>query len=195
MNREARRFCVLLTAAMFVGVAGCAHKPAYSEMDGNRAATNQNQKQPGEGQSTAATPSATEPPSKEAASSTPAPTQPAQFKNPSFLDQTTGGVRDLPSYPRAYRVSAQIGPMQGMDTMSLALQTNEPMDKITAFYEQVIKANKWTVTDKVIDPEFSEWNLKKGDAHAGKVQVKKDPKTSVMNIIIVRTEKLEATSK
>ena len=36
------------------------------------------------------------------------------------------------------------------------------MDKIAAFFERVTKENKWTVINKIIDPEFSEWNLKKG---------------------------------
>jgi len=69
------------------------------------------------------------------------------------------------------------------------------MEKITAFYEQVIKANKWTVVDKLIDPELSEWVLKKGEENSAKVQVKKDLKTSTMNIVIVRGEKLEEPAK
>jgi hypothetical protein len=62
-------------------------------------------------------------------------------------------------------------------------------------YERVIKDNKWTVIDKVIDPEFSEWSLKKGEGGSAKVQVKKDQQTSAMNILIVRGEKLEEPGK
>ncbi len=89
----------------------------------------------------------------------------------------------------------QIGPMQGMNTMSLGFTTRDPMDKITAFFERVIKENKWTVADKVIDPEFSEWTLNKGEDNNAKVQVKKDQQTGALGIVIVRSEKLVAPSK
>lgn len=189
MNKEARLLCLSLAAALIAGLAGCAHRPAYSEMDANRASRNQN-----EGQATASTPAAAEPAASEAAQPAPAP-PPAAFKSPSFLDQAKGGIKDLPAYPNANRVSAQLGPMQGLNTMSLGFTTNDPMDKITAFFERAIKDNKWTVIDKIIDPEFSEWTLKKGEDNSAKVQVKKDQKTSALNIVMVRTEKLEAPSK
>jgi hypothetical protein len=69
------------------------------------------------------------------------------------------------------------------------------MERITAFYEQAIKANAWTVTNKIVDSEFAEWNLKKSGDHVARVQVKKDLKTNAMNIVIVRTEKLPETAK
>jgi len=192
MNKEARLLCLLLTAAVIAGLAGCAHKPAYSEMDANRSSRNQNQN--AGAQATASTPAAAEPPAPEAAQPAPA-SPPAAFKSPSFLDQASGGIRDLPAYPNAYRISVQLGPMQGLNTMSLGFTTTDSMDKIAAFYEKVIKDNKWTVIDKLIDPEFSEWSLKKGEDHNAKVQVKKDQQTSALNIVMVRTEKLEAPSK
>ena len=79
--------------------------------------------------------------------------------------------------------------------MSLGFTTTDPMDKITAFFERVIKDNKWTVIDKIIDPEFSEWTLKKGEDNSAKVQVKKDQQTGALNIVMVRGEKLDAASK
>jgi hypothetical protein len=79
--------------------------------------------------------------------------------------------------------------------MSLGLRSGDPMDKITAFYERAIKENKWTVIDKIIDPEFSEWSLKKGDEQSAKVQVKKDEQTGAMIIVIVRGEKMDGASK
>jgi len=79
--------------------------------------------------------------------------------------------------------------------MSVGFTTTDAMDKITAFFERVIKENKWIVADKIIDPEFSEWTLKKGEDNDAKVQVKKDQKTGAMGIVIVRSEKLEAPSK
>jgi hypothetical protein len=192
MNKEARLLCLSLAAAVIAGLAGCAHKPVYSEMDANRTSRNQNQN--ADGQATAPTPAAAEALAPEAAQQAPAP-PPAAFKSPSFLDQAKGGIKDLPAYPNAYRVNVRIGPMEGVNTMSLAFTTTDPMDKIAAFYEKVIKDNKWTVIDKIIDPEFSEWTLKKGKDNSAKVQVKKDQQTSALNIVMVRGEKLEAPSK
>lgn len=192
INKAARFVCVWLTAVVIGVLAGCVHKPAYSEMDANRTASTQNNNQPVNAEEPAATPNSAEPAAPPAPSAPPTPS----IKNPSFLDQASGEIKDLPSYPRAYRVSARIGPMQGVNSMSLGLRTGDPMDKITAFYEKVIKDNKWTVTDKIIDPELSEWSLKKGESNSAKVQVKKDEQqTSIMNIIIVRAEKMEEPAK
>ena len=68
------------------------------------------------------------------------------------------------------------------------------MDKIAEFYERIIKENKWTVVDKVRDPEFSEWTLTKGNDNSAKVQVKKDQQSAALDIIIVRGEKLPGAS-
>ena len=87
-------------------------------------------------------------------------------------------------------MNVQFGPVEGVNTMALGLRTKDSMDKITAFYDQVIKANKWTIVDKLKDPELSEWNLKKGEENSAKVQVKKDLASGTMNIVIVRGEKL-----
>jgi hypothetical protein len=198
MSREARFFCVCLMATIITVATGCSHKPAYSELDANRGSVNRNQSPSNASQATTPSPSS-QPSSTEPAAPSPessaAPPTTAPPKRPSFFDEAKGSVRDLPDYPGAQRVSVQIGPLQGINTMSLGLRTKDSMDKITAFYEQVIKANKWTVVDKLIDPELSEWSLKKGEDNSAKVQVKKDLKTSTMTIVIVRGEKLEESAK
>jgi hypothetical protein len=193
MNKEARLLFLSLAVVVSAALEACAHKPAYSEMDANRTSRNQNQNQNNEGQATASTPLAVEPP----VAAEPAPGRPPApaLKSPSFMDQAKGDIKDLPSYPRAYRVNIQIGPIQGVNTILLTLKTTDPMDKITAFYERVIKDNKWTVIDKIIDPEFSEWSLKKGEDNSAKVQVKKDQQTRAMNILMIRGEKLEGPTK
>jgi hypothetical protein len=101
-----------------------------------------------------------------------------------------GEAKDLPNYPQAVMKSIQFGPIQGTDTLSLVLETRDPMDKIAAFYDKVIKSNGWTVDSKTFDPEFAEWNLRKPFDNEGKVQVKRDPRTNAMNIVIARTEKI-----
>jgi hypothetical protein len=69
------------------------------------------------------------------------------------------------------------------------------MDKIAAFFERVIKSNKWVVSNKLIDPDVSEWVLKKGEDDNAKVSVNKDSKTGHMTIFMVRSEKLEQPPK
>jgi hypothetical protein len=191
MKREVR-LLLLLTLAVIVTFA-CRHKPAYSEMDANKTARSENRNskiQPG------ATPStAVESPAPSPAQPAPSPPQVGSFKTPRFLDQTRGEIKDLPSYPRAQRINIQMGPNQGVNTLVLVLQTADSMDMVAAFYEGAIKNNHWTVINKTIDPEQSEWILKKGEENGAKVQVKKDPQTRRMNIIIFRGEKLEEPSK
>lgn len=190
MNKGARLLSLSLLAVLTAGFGGCARKPAYSEMDPNSSSRNANLNRNTEGQTSPSTlPSA----GTEAAQS--APATPAPFKSPTFVDQATGGITDLPTYPNARRLNIQLGPIQGLNTMSLAYGSSDPMDKITAFYDRVIKEKKWTVTSRVIDQDLSEWNLKKGEDNTAKVQVKKDEQTRGFVIVMVRTEKLDAPSK
>lgn len=194
MKNEVRFLCLSLLAAVVAGLGGCTHKPAYSEMDANKASRNQNQNQNQNAESRSAPPAP-------ASGAAPEPTAPAPppsalpLKSPLFFDQATGGIRDLPVYPNASRVSVQIGPVQDMNTMSIVLNTTDSMDKVAAFFERAIKDNKWTVLGKMVDQELSEWRLKKGEDNNAKVQVKKDETTKALNIIMVRAEKLEAPAK
>jgi hypothetical protein len=194
MKRELQLMCLVLVAVVFAGLFGCSHKPAYSEMDTNKSSRNQNQNQNQTSEGQAAAPVQPAPqPAADAAQT--APSTPAPFKTPTFLDQASGGIKDLPTYPNAARVSVQLGPIEGVNTMSLIYVTGDPMDKIAAFYTRVIKDQKWTVSDKILDPELSEWTLKKGEDNSAKVQVKKDQKTGAFNIVMVRGEQMQAPKK
>lgn len=183
MKKQALKLIGLLLAVTVI-CAACSHKPAYSDIDANRTPKNQN-----ESQSAAAPSGAGEPQTVAPSQPVPAPPPTPAFKTPSFINQATGEIKDLPSYPNSARIRAQIGPVQDANVASFVFLTRDPMDKITAFYEQVIKTNRWQVIDKIIDPELSEWNLRKGDDGA-KVQVKKDSQSGAMNIMLVRGEKL-----
>ena len=189
-KREGTLIGLLLTLAVIY--SGCRNKPAYNDIDANRTSRTQNQN--GETQPAIAPSGQGEPVTVAPTPPSPPPPQRPGFKSPSFLDQATGEIKDLPYYPRAVRVNAQIGPMQGVNMASFVFQTRDPMDKVTAFYEQAIKKNHWTVIEKKIDPELSEWNLQKGEDGA-KVQVKKDPQTGALNIMLVRGEKLVEQNK
>ena len=186
------RFLWVLLAAMIVASGACRHKPAYSDIDANKASRNQNQN--GESQASSAQPAPAESPAATAPQPSPAAPQRPSFQSPSFLDPTRGGIKDLPSYPNAQRVHVQIGVVQGVNTATLVFNTGDPMDRIAAFFDPAIKNNHWTVTEKMLDPELSEWTLEKGKDDSGKVRASKDQNGRI-SIIIIRGEKLQEPGK
>ena len=189
MNKELRLLCLLLACCVTLASAGCTHKPAYSDINTNKSSRGDSQKN--EGQAGAAQP-AVEPP---AASQPPVTPQAPAFKSPSFMDQASGKIKDLPNYPNARTVNVRIGPLQDANVAALVLETRDPMNNITAFYEKVIRDNHWTMVGKTIDPALSEWSLKKGEDDSARVQAKRDPQTGRVAITIVRGEKLSEGDK
>jgi hypothetical protein len=193
MNKNVRQLCLLLAAAaMVASAAACRHKPAYSDIDANRTATNQNQNS--EAQAGTA-PAGGESPAPPAAQPPSAPAQAPRHRTPSFIDPVKGDIKDLPNYPGAIRTNVRIGPVQEANVASFVLQTGDSMDQIRSFYERQIKSNHWTVIDKTIDPELCEWRLSRGQDDSAKVELKKDPKTGGITILLVRGEKLEGPDK
>lgn len=190
MSKEGRLLFSGLTLTLIAASWGCSHRPAYSDLDSNRSSRNQNQNSPV--QTAADAPPATEAP-QVSAPQTGQP-QAETVKPPSFMN-AAGAIKDLPSYPRAVRVNLQFGPIQEATVMALVLHTGDSMEKVQAFYTQAIKENQWTVTDKLLDPELSEWTLNKDERNSAKVQVKKDQKTGSLDISIVRAEKFAAPPK
>lgn len=186
MSRSVRTVFFSFAFAFIVACVGCSHKPAYSDIDANRTSRNQNQN--AETQASAQPPAGAEAPPASASQASPSQTE--AVKPPSFMT-ATGTIKDLPSYPRAVRVNVQFGPVQQATVMTLLLHTRDSMEKVQAFYTQAIKENKWTVTDKLLDQELSEWTLNKDERNNAKVQVKKDLKTGSLEIGIVRAEKFE----
>jgi hypothetical protein len=181
-----------LVIAAGLSAAACRpHAPAYKDVN-----TNQPAPQP-----SATSPATTnEPASAQSApagqASPAAPAQPQAFRLPSFMDAAKGCPVDLPNYPSGARMNLQYGPSQDLDTYSIALKTQDPMNKITAFYDQVVKSNGWTVTNRQVDPEYSEWVLKKKDDNEAKVTVQKDKQSNNTFIIVAaRTAKQSQTSQ
>ena len=184
MSKVLKQAGVLIAVCLIVTLGGCAHKPAYSDIDVNKNSRNQNNNE-------------TSPLAEALKEATPQPgpgAEPGKQKMPSFL-APNGSIKDLPAYPKAARVSVQIGPIQEAQVMMLQVQTSDPMEKVQAFYTQAIKENNWTLTDKLIDPEVSEWTLTKDERNNAKVQAKKDPKTGAIFISIVRAEKNAPVTK
>ncbi|MFP5261761.1 MAG: hypothetical protein ACLGJB_07625 [Blastocatellia bacterium] len=183
--------CAILVCIFGIGFTACGNRPAYSNINTSREVreANQNNGRPaGESAGRAADQTNTSAQPAEAQTQQPGQPQSQQFKPPKFM--ANGEAKDLPNYPQATMKSIQFGPVQGTDTMSLVLETRDSMDKIAAFYDKAIKSNGWTVDSKTFDPEFAEWNLRKPFDNEGKVQVKRDPRTRAMNIVIARTEKI-----
>ena len=189
MTNAARLQWVLLAALIAVSGA-CGHKPSYSDVDTNKNLRAQNQNSGG--QASAPQPAPAEPPAAPS-QPVPAPPQP-KFQSPSFLDPR-GQIKDFPFYPGAQRLNVQIGPVQGVNTASFVLASSDSMDKIAAFFDQAIKKNHWTVVDKVIDPDVSEWTLKKDEGDGLRVQVKKDSQLGRMKISIIRGETMREPGK
>lgn len=186
MSRTVRLLVFSFAFTSIVTCVGCSHKPAYSDLDANRNSRIQNQN--AETQASSQPPAGAEAPPASASQANPAQTD--AVKPPSFMT-ATGAIKDLPSYPRAARVNVQIGPVQQATVMTLLLHTRDSMEKVQAFYTQAIKENNWTVTDKLLDPELSQWTLNKDERNNAKVEVKKDLKTGSLDIAIVRAEKFE----
>jgi hypothetical protein len=187
MNSESRIACLALLGLVLTA-GGCKHKPPYSDIDTSRTkAENKNS----EAQASPAPPE-----SSPEVSPAPVPQgQPPRPKPPSFLDTTNGTIKDLPSYPAARRTNQIIGPAEGANATTIILETTDPMDRIAAFYDREIKKNKWVVVDKLIDPDVSNWILKKGTDDNAKVAVTRDSNTGRMSIVLVRSEKLEEPAK
>jgi len=173
MSKAIGMLLLLFAFVSIVVCGGCGHKPAYSDIDVNRNARNQN----------AGEQSGTQPP--------PA-SEPVRPKMPAFMSPN-GTIKDLPSYPRSTRVNVQIGPLQGQDTMTLNLRTRDSMENVQAFYEKAIKENQWTVVEKVLDPEMSVWTLKTDDDNSARVQAKKDPGRSIIDVFLIRAQKIADT--
>jgi hypothetical protein len=181
-------FSLLILALCLIPVA-CGHKKAaYSDIqtDKDGSAVNQNSNQ---GPPEASGQAPANPPAQEPQQPSPAAAQPAPFKAPEFFDIDTGQIKDIPTYPRATRVSVQYGPLQGTQSAMIILQTGDPVEKVAAFYDRAIKTNGWKVVSDQRDKDILKIELQKGDRGEGLVRVIKDEKTGVVNIGLSRIEK------
>jgi len=182
-----------LVLAVGLSATACGpHTPAYKDINTNQpakavpqsSATSNDPAPVSAGNATVGEPS---PPAK--------PQSPA-FRLPPFMDAAKGYPKDLPNYPQATTINIQYGPYQDTDVFSIALHTRDPMDKIVVFYDNVFKTNGWTVANRLVDPEYSEWVLKKKEGDEAKVTVQKDKQSSGgFGIAVARTAKQPQTSQ
>jgi hypothetical protein len=179
--------CLALALGLSAAACGPRH-PAYRDINTNQSAPAVNQ---------APDSSTLAPPANNNASPAipagPAAAQPAAIKMPAFMDAAKGSPKDLPNYPGAAIVNIQYGPQQDTEIFSVAMQTGDPMDKIAAFYDKIVKSNGWDVTQRQVDPEYAEWTMKKNTSDEAKVVVQKPkqgPRQGNMYMIVAaRTAK------
>ena len=177
--------CFALVAAL--GAAACARGPAYKDINTNQSSpANQAPAPtavppPPANLNSAAAPAGQVPPPE--AAQTPA------FRMPAFMDAAKGAPKDLPNYPGGAILNIQYGPQADVDTFSIALQTTDSMDKIAAFYDKAVKSNGWDVSQRQIDPEYSEWLLKKNANDEAKVTVQRAKQGNMLVIVVARTAK------
>jgi hypothetical protein len=182
-------FAVILTSG------ACGKKPAYSDIktdqQGRPVDQNNNARPdaqpPAPPETTAQAPQATAAQPPTATAQTPPAQQ--EIKPPSFFDTNKGEISDLPNYPVAVRTNVQFGPVQGIPTAMIVLQTKDPVDKVAAFYDRAAKGKGWKVVNRLSDPEFFQLDVEKSKTQEGVVQVKKDSLTGQTIIVISRIEK------
>ena len=179
------KLIVLLVAGLLLAACG-TRGPAYKDINTNQQAPAASAG--GEGAAGQAPPSNPNP-APAGGTASPAPQPPQAFRMPAFMEPGKGYPKDLPNYPDAKIINVQYGPVETNETFSVSLLTADSMDKISAFYDKVVKSNGWTVTSRVVDPEYCEWILKKADDNDAKVTVRKDKQSPRIYIIAGRTSK------
>jgi hypothetical protein len=171
--------CFALAACLSAAACG-PRGPAYKDVNVNQSAANQ----------AAGNPAGGSPPGNANAAALPsAPVPPQAFKMPAFMDAATGAPKDLPNYPGSRVLNIQYGPQNDTDTFSVLLQTGDSMEKIAAFYDKAAKSNGWDVTQRQVDPEYSEWRLRKNASDEAQVTVRKPPQGNMLAIAVARTAK------
>jgi hypothetical protein len=170
----------------FTGLTGCGPKPSYSGIQVEKNGGMANQKVArGTGEGSVAVPG-----------QSPALPQPeVGFSPPPFLDGKTGRIKDLPIYPGAKLINSQYGPVNGYNTVMLRAQTNAPFDKVTGFYDQILKTNGWSVDNSNRGEGVSAWELIKGDTDRGGVQVSEDPRNKKVYVMVVRYNMSQPAAK
>jgi len=159
--------------AMGAMQAACRHSPSYSDIkvdkDGSLANSNAARPQP-EPSVEAANPLVPLPGSSAGVDPSASPSGTA----PSFLDTKTGQIKNLPLYPGAKVRGLQFGPMNGTTQATLQALTRAPFEKVTAFYDQVIRENGWIIDDSSREPNSYTWQLRRGQSDRAAIRVDKD---------------------
>ncbi|HKV40495.1 MAG TPA: hypothetical protein VJX67_14875 [Blastocatellia bacterium] len=166
-----------------IGLTGCGPRPSYSDIqvDKNGGLANQ----------PAASPEGVGVPRQ----SPGLPQTGAGIPPPAFLDDRTGQIKDLPLYPRSKLINSQYGPVNGYNTMMLRAETGDPFEKVTGYYDQILKSNGWRIDNNNRGEGSFSWELLKGASDHGGVQVTQDPRNKHVYVMVVRYIALQPASK
>jgi len=160
---------LLLSMILVVSLSvGCRRKPPYSDMQLGPSSTPSN--------------------SNQAASNAAPNTAGATVKLPSFMDEATGRIKDLPEYPGAIRTNMQYGPQNELDTSVIVSRTSDSLEKIAAYYDKAIKDHGWTVSSRTSDASLYKIELKKGDSNRAVVQADKAEEAGTITIGLTRVQ-------
>jgi hypothetical protein len=163
-------FVVMITCGL---LPGCRHTPSYSDIkvDKSGSLANSNAARPeAEGSTDSGNPLAMIPQASPVpdASAGPGPAP------PSFLDPKTGQIRNLPLYPGARVRNVQFGPINGTPQVTVQAFVRAPFERVTAFYDQAVKENGWTIDDNSRDADSYVWQLSRGQTDHAAIRVDKD---------------------
>jgi hypothetical protein len=197
-RRSFRSGLIWLLAAIILGIQpGCRQTPSYSDIKvdkgGGLANTNaaapqarpsiqqENPLAPAPDSSLAPAPDSSIAPNPDsgtasAPESTPSPdaSVSASSTAPSYLDQKTGQIKNLPLYPGASARGLQYGPINGTSQVTVQARTRAPFEKVTAFYDRVVKENGWIIDDNSREQNSYVWQLRRSEGDRAAIRVDRD---------------------
>jgi hypothetical protein len=100
---------------------------------------------------------------------------PAPGPTPSYFDPKTGQIRNLPLFPGAKVRKIQYGPINGTPQVTLQAMTRAPFEKVTAYYDKVVKDNGWAIDDSGPGENSYSWQLSRGQTDRAAIRVDKEP--------------------
>jgi hypothetical protein len=112
-----------------------------------------------------------------------------KYKIPAFIDTVKGGITDLPAYKGARIYNMQYGPIQGADSAMIIYMTGDPMEKVAAFYNGIVKSHGWKVISTITEPETVDMKFVKGSRDEAIVRIKKNTEQRVTEILLSRVQK------
>jgi len=89
-------------------------------------------------------------------------------------------------FPHARLRSIRYGHIAGVTQVALQGFTKAPFEKVTAFYDLVVKENGWKIEDNGREANSYTWQLTRGQDDRASIRVDKDPLGRVV-ISLART--------
>jgi hypothetical protein len=187
-GQEAKVWLLAIVIASAISIS-CNRKPAYSDVEPEKGRAQAS----GQAEQSPQTPASSEP----AAAPAPPPAAPLpqdtvakkEFKLPAFIDDRTGEIKDLPSYPNAIRTNASVGPIQDVEAATYVLEAGDSIEMIASFYDAAIRKNGWRVAARSKEADYFKLEMTKGGTSEAIVEARRDPSTNRRSIVLSRVER------